>query len=226
MNLNPKFTSFRPFKRSSEEPGRLSANQGPKAGSSGVPEKAPQLPPLNLDPANPHGLQRSEGGRRTSIDQPNPDMARFFDGQTPPPAFNNNHPVSGGFEAMYWKNQNHEMGKIWGKEQRAVDPPKPSAMEMHRRMKEGPEGGSPLLESTIRSLPKESRDLMNGTHNWTVENLREKPKPQLPEFRFGGDAPPAVPRMSQEAQSPIAPVPPRPPSPEGSFRHIIIPDLE
>lgn len=215
------------------------------AGPAKVPERAPQLPALKLDPANPHGLQQSEGGRRTSIDRPNPDMAHFFNQQKPPAAFDNNAPVKDPIEAFYWKGQNREMGKIWGQEKKALVPKRPSAMEMHRIMENGPDNHSPMLESTINSLPKGSRDFFNGTHAWTADSLRAEMKPRHREtfgnFRFGGDAPPPQMRTPDSTSSrhdvprPIAPELPPPPRPPlqplpslnsgKAFETIIIPDL-
>lgn len=222
--------NFRPFRNTS------SANRTPPPAATGpakVPDKAPQLPPLNLNPSNPHGLQRAEGGRRNSIDRPNPEMTQFWNNQNHPPAFDNNQPLSGGMEALHWKVKNNEMGRIWGKEERAINPSKPSAMEMHRRMQEGPDSHSPLLEDTVKSMPKASRDFFNNTHSWTSEDLRKEMTPKKPET-FGNWN---LGRAQQEAQAgpserqefprpPVPPASPRSPSTgSGSFQQIVIPDL-
>lgn len=231
--------NFRFFRPSSGPSNRVqnppANNRGQSGGPAKVPDKAPQLPPLNLDPSNPHGLQRAEGGRRGSIDRTDPDMTQFWNNQNHPAAFDNNNPVSNHFEALYWGAQNHQMRGLWGKEEKATTPQRPSAMEMQRRMQAGPGNESPLLESTIKSMPKESRDFFNDNHNWTADSLRKEAQPRQIEtfgnFRFGGDAPVQYrpPSSADSTQNPPGPsVPPAHPRSEagsGGFNTIIIPDL-
>lgn len=215
-----------------------------------LPKDPPQLPMPIAVPTenNPQGLRPPEHGRRRSLDQANPEMQAYLNDalNRPMPDPKSTDPVA----KMVWRAHVEKMARILERQNKALEPRRPTAQDLHFMMKRGgPDQAPELLLEILHALPEPHREFMHGNAGVDIlPDAKPSARPKLGlDWNFPRMAParPATPDLSaldpeefghvrrfqglhDPAPPPAAMPPPAPPETAhgtGDSGIIIIPDL-